>query len=122
MKRIPFITIALVFLLPASHADDNWPQFRGAEARGIGADGKKSAVKSIDMKYDIARYDEHKPKGRNLAACLQNLMDIIIIHIGRRARKRGMNKEVDFMNNKEKERRSDTQQRVLAGGCDKHTG
>ena len=58
MKRIPFITIALVFVFPAAHADDNWPQFRGAEARGIGADGNGlpdtwSSTENIEWKTDL---------------------------------------------------------------------
>ena len=58
MKRIPFITIALVFVLPAAQADNNWPQFRGAEARGIADDGNGlpdtwSSTENIEWKTDI---------------------------------------------------------------------
>ncbi len=55
-KRI--LLIALTFLLNVAQADENWPQFRGAEARGIATDGNGlpvtwSTTENIEWKTDI---------------------------------------------------------------------
>ena len=58
IKRIPLIALALTYALLATQADDNWPQFRGAEARGIAADGSGlpdtwSSSENIEWKTDL---------------------------------------------------------------------
>ncbi len=57
-ERIPLIALTFVFLLNAAQADENWPQFRGAEARGIADDGNGlpvtwSTTENIEWKTDI---------------------------------------------------------------------